>query len=164
MGNVGFSYSEGKPMPATNKDRLAKRMRWAARIVVLGVIALSLFGIFETTIELTEIEGFKVIVFYLQDFIGLVCNNWAGWLYYILVESNSCWCTANPNWGCTGSDCPLTRFGPNTLSPTRIACNYGFVIWFTIPRCWCAIPFYLGGFQEKRPESYKRLVCYVRLH
>ena len=58
-------------MSATNKDRLEKVTRWAARILggIMAVIAVSMiyvpFGRGE--VELTEIEGYKAIVIYLQD-------------------------------------------------------------------------------------------------
>jgi len=57
-------------MPATNKERLAKRMRQVARIVGLGIAVLGLlFGSSEAGTHITEIEGFKVIVLYLQSFL-----------------------------------------------------------------------------------------------
>jgi len=57
-------------MPATKRDRLAKRMRRVARIVGLVIVVLGLlFGTSEAGTHITEIEGFKVIVFYLQSFL-----------------------------------------------------------------------------------------------
>jgi len=47
-------------MPATNKNRLANRMRRAARIVGLVIVVLGLlFGTSEAGTHITEIEGFK---------------------------------------------------------------------------------------------------------
>ena len=63
-------------MPATDKERLAKRIRWAARIVGLIAPVFFLFFMGEqgiTDIELTEIEGFKVISLYLQSFLMGLC-------------------------------------------------------------------------------------------
>ena len=57
-------------MPATNKNRLAKRIKRAARIVGLGIVVLGLlFGSGEAGTHITEIEGFKVIVLYLQSLL-----------------------------------------------------------------------------------------------
>ncbi len=56
-------------MPATNKNRLAKRIRRAARIVGLVAAVLGLILLIDQSIDLTEIEGFKVIVLYLQGFL-----------------------------------------------------------------------------------------------
>ena len=58
-------------MPATSENRLAKGIRWAARIVggLIAVMAVAmLFAPFlRGEVELTEIEGYKAIVIYLQD-------------------------------------------------------------------------------------------------
>ena len=58
-------------MSATSENRLAKGIRWAARIVggILAVVAVAmLYGPFNRgEVELTEIEGYKAIVIYLQD-------------------------------------------------------------------------------------------------
>ena len=57
-------------MPATNKNRLAKIIRRAARIVGLVIAVLGLlFGSGEAGTHITEIEGFKVIGLYLQSFL-----------------------------------------------------------------------------------------------
>ena len=58
-------------MPATSENRLAKGIRWAARIVggLIAVMAVAMLfaPLIRGEVELTEIEGYKAIVVYLQD-------------------------------------------------------------------------------------------------